>query len=119
MAARRGVRRVFDGAAADGQVALLRQSFPAGRDVPVSNPLPGRFDGFVGLAAASPIAFPVIPRDPLRRRTPMPAALPEQRASGGAAGLVFAQGRFSWTALALDATDRALATRSRATERRR
>ena len=112
-AARRFARRVFNGAAIYGLVALLPQYFledRLGRDFPPAITHPEHFYGFIGIAIAWQLAFVVIARDPVRYRALMPVAVLEKLAFGGAAVVLFALGRAAWPVLAAGLVDVMLAT---------
>ena len=112
-AARRFARRVFNGAAIYGLVALLPQYVledRLGRDFPPAITHQEHFYGFIGIAIAWQVAFLVIARDPVRYRALMPVAVLEKLAFGGAAVVLFALGRVAWPVLAVGLVDLFLAT---------
>jgi hypothetical protein len=105
-------RRVFAVAAVYGIVVLLPQYFmeaKVGRDFPPPITHPEHFYGFVGVALAWQLLFIVIAREPVRYRLAMlPAAL-EKLAFGGAAVVLFAQGRLNPVVLFAGCLDLVLA----------
>lgn len=90
--------RVFLIAAIYGVLALLPQYFmegKVGRDFPPPITHPEHFYGFIGVALAWQVLFVLISRDPVRYRPVMWTAILEKVAFGGAAVVLFAQGRLA------------------------
>lgn len=105
-------RRVFLAAAVYGVVALLPQyalEARIGRDFPPPITHPEHFYGFVGVALAWQVLFVVIARDPVRFRPAMPVAVLEKLAFGGAAVVLFLQGRLHAAILGAGLVDLVLA----------
>jgi hypothetical protein len=88
---------LFRGAAAYGVVALLPMYFdpPAGMSHPVF------YHGFIGVALAWQFAFWLIATDPVRYRLVILPGIVEKLGFGGAALVLFAQGRLADPLLAL------------------
>lgn len=89
-------RRVFFVAGIYGVIALLPMYFMEARlnrDFPPPIQHPEYFYGFVGVALAWQVLFLFVARDPVRFRPMMLPAILEKLSFGGAAWILFAQGR--------------------------
>ena len=109
----RFARRVFLGAAIYGILVLAPQYFMEGRiarDFPPPLSHPEHFYGFAGVALAWQIAFLVIASDVRRYRLFMIPAVLEKLAFGGAAAVLYLQGRLHPLVLAAGLVDLVLAT---------
>ena len=95
-----------------GVLVLVPQYFMEqriGRDFPPAITHPEHFYGFVGIALAWQVAFFIIALDPVRYRLFMWAAVLEKLAFGGAAIVLFTQGRLAIPILAAGLCDLVLA----------
>lgn len=91
-------RRVFLIAAVYGILVLAPQYFMearVGRDFPPPVTHPEHFYGFIGVALAWQVLFFIIARDPVRYRTAMLPAVLEKLTFGGAAVVLYVQGRLA------------------------
>jgi len=89
---------VFLIAAVYGVLVLAPQYFleaRVGRDFPPPITHPEHFYGFVGVALAWQVLFFLIARDPVRYRPAMLPAILEKLAFGGAAVVLYLQGRLA------------------------
>lgn len=105
-------RRVFLIAGVYGVLVLAPQYFlegKVGRDFPPAITHPEHFYGFVGVALAWQFLFLLIAHDPVRFRPAMPVAILEKLAFGGAAVVLFLQGRLAVPVLAAGLVDLLLA----------
>ena len=106
-------RRVFFIAAIYGVIVLVPQYFmegKVGRDFPPPITHPEHFYGFIGVALAWQILFFMIARDPVRYRGAMIPAILEKLAFGGAAIVLYAQGRLAAPVLGAGIIDLVFAT---------
>ena len=91
-------RRVFLVAAVYGFVALIPQYFmegKSGRDFPPPITHPEYYYGFIGVALAWQVLFLVIASDPIRYRVAIVPATLEKLSFGGAAVVLYVQGRLA------------------------
>jgi hypothetical protein len=91
-------RRVFLVAAVYGFVALIPQYFmegKSGRDFPPPITHPEYYYGFIGVALAWQVLFLVIAGDPIRYRVAIVPATLEKLSFGGAAVVLYVQGRLA------------------------
>ena len=91
-------RRVFNVAGIYGVLVLFPQYFMEGRvsrDFPPPITHPEHFYGFVGVALAWQVLFFIVARDPVRLRLVIIPATLEKLAFGGAAVVLFLQGRLA------------------------
>lgn len=91
-------RQVFLIAGIYGLIVLVPQYFlegRIGRDTPPAITHPEFFYGFIGVAAAWQVAFLIIARDPVRYRLIMIPSMLEKLGFGGAAIVLYAQGRLA------------------------
>ncbi len=105
-------RRVFLAAGIYGILILPPQYFmedKVGRDFPPAITHPEFFYGFIGVALAWQVFFFIIARDPGRYRLGMLPAILEKVGFGGAAVVLYLQGRLSTTTLAAGVADLILA----------
>jgi hypothetical protein len=101
-------RRIFTIAGIYGVLALLPQYFledKVGRDFPPAITHPENYYGFIGVALAWQLVFFMLARDPVRLRpTMLPGAL-EKIAFGGAAVVLYLQGRVATVLLGAGIVD--------------
>lgn len=105
-------RRVFLAAGIYGILVLPPQYFmeaKVGRDSPPAITHPEFFYGFIGVALAWQIFFFIIARDPVRYRLGMIPAMLEKIGFGGAAVVLYLQGRLAPTTLMAGVVDLILA----------
>jgi hypothetical protein len=96
-------RRIFLIAGVYGVLALLPQYFMegrTGRDFPPPVTHPEYYYGFIGVALAWQVLFFIMARDPVRFRLAMVPASLEKLSFGGAAVVLYLQGRLSTLMLA-------------------
>jgi hypothetical protein len=89
-------RRIFLVAGIYGVVVLVPQYFMegrTGRDFPPPITHPEHYYGFIGVALAWQVLFFIMARDPVRFRLVMVPAMLEKLAFGGAAVVLYLQGR--------------------------
>lgn len=105
-------RHVFRIAGVYGVLVLAPQYFmenKVGRDFPPPVTHPEHFYGFVGVALAWQVLFFVIAHDPVRYRLAMLPAILEKLGFGGAAVVLYAQGRLAAPVLGAGLVDLVLA----------
>ena len=91
-------RRIFTVAGIYGVLVLFPQYFMEGRvglDFPPPITHPEHYYGFVGVALAWQVLFLIMARDPVRFRLAMLPATLEKLAFGGAAVVLYLQGRLA------------------------
>ena len=91
-------RRIFLVAGIYGVLVLLPQYFMegrTGRDFPPPITHPEHYYGFIGVALAWQVLFLIMARDPVRFRLVMIPATLEKLAFGGAAVVLYLQGRLA------------------------
>jgi len=105
-------RRIFLVAGIYGVLVLLPQYFMegrTGRDFPPPITHPEYYYGFIGVALAWQVLFLIMARDPVRFRLVMVPATLEKLAFGGAAVVLYLQGRLATLILGAGIVDLILA----------
>jgi hypothetical protein len=105
-------RRIFLVAGIYGVLVLLPQYFMegrTGRDFPPPITHPEHYYGFIGVALAWQVLFFIVARDPVRFRLVMVPATLEKLAFGGAAVVLYLQGRLATLILGAGIVDLILA----------
>ena len=101
-------RRIFFAAGIYGVLVLPPQYFMegrTGRDFPPPITHPEYYYGFIGVALAWQVLFLIMARDPVRFRVVMVPAMLEKLAFGGAAVVLYLQGRLAVLMLAAGVLD--------------